>query len=190
MARDSAGAGVASDSPPAMPSGRLPGRWPIAPRWIPGLVVLLVLATIAALLALSLSGSSTKAKAEPPSVGVGRSSLGKILVNARGLTLYMYTHDTRDVSVCTEACARVWPPARAPGKPTLGAGLSRARLKTIRRSDHSTQLSYAGHPLYTFSEDPRPGQMGGEGFLGAWFVLSRAGRPIRQRGYVAPAAGY
>jgi hypothetical protein len=152
MARDSAGAGVASDSPPAIPSGRLPGRWPIAPRWIPGLVVLLVLATIAALLALSLSGSSTKAKAEPPSVGVGRSSLGKILVNARGL--------------------------------------SRARLKTIRRSDHSTQLSYAGHPLYTFSEDPRPGQMGGEGFLGAWFVLSRAGRPIRQRGYVAPAAGY
>jgi predicted lipoprotein with Yx(FWY)xxD motif len=123
-------------------------------------------------------------------VRVGRSSLGKILVNSSGLTFYTYTHDKRDVSVCTEACARVWPPVIAAGAPTAAAGVSRAKLTTIKRSDHRTQLAYNGHPLYTFSEDTRKGQAGGEGFLGAWFMLSPAGRPVKKPGSAAPPSGY
>ena len=133
---------------------------------------------------------STAHAAAAATVSVRSSPYGKILVNSSGLTLYMYTHDTRHVSVCTEACARVWPPAIAAGTPTAAGGVSRAKLTTIKRSDHRTQLAYDGHPLYTFSEDTRKRQAGGEDFLGAWFMLSPAGRPVKKPGFVAPSSGY
>jgi predicted lipoprotein with Yx(FWY)xxD motif len=152
--------------------------------------VLALVGGIAALLALSLSGSSTNTVASGPSVGVGSSSLGKILVDGRGMTLYTYGHDKHNASVCTEVCARVWPPAIAASAPTAGSGVSGARLTTIERPDHRSQLVYGGHPLYTFSEDTRRGQMGGEGFLGVWFVISPAGRSIKRPGSAAPSAGY
>jgi predicted lipoprotein with Yx(FWY)xxD motif len=163
-------------------------RWPPARRWSGALIILLVAVAVAVLLALSLSGSTTTAAG--PSVGIGQSSLGKILVNGRGLTLYMYTHDKHRGSACSEACAQVWPPVLATGASTLAPGLAGSKLKTIRRSDHRKQLAYNGHPLYTFSEDTRPGQKGGEAFLGAWFVLSRSGRPVKPPGYHRPSGGY
>jgi predicted lipoprotein with Yx(FWY)xxD motif len=147
-----------------------------------------VAGAIAALLVLSLSGSTGSVSG--PSVRVGSSSLGKILLDRRELTLYSYGHDSRNVSVCTDVCARVWPPATVSGMPTAGSGVSQARLKTIKRSDNLRQLVYNGHPLYTFSEDTRRGQIGGEGFLGVWFVVSPAGRPVKQPGAAAPSAGY
>jgi predicted lipoprotein with Yx(FWY)xxD motif len=191
MARDRAGRDFAASAPPQAATGRSAPTGRLgAHRWLPALIVLVVAVAIAGPLALSLSGSSTKRDVSAPSVGVGQSSLGKILVNSSGLTLYMYTHDTRHVSVCTEACARVWPPAIAAGTPTAAGGVSRAKLTTIKRSDHRTQLAYDGHPLYTFSEDTRKRQAGGEDFLGAWFMLSPAGRPVKKPGFVAPSSGY
>jgi predicted lipoprotein with Yx(FWY)xxD motif len=106
------------------------------------------------------------------------------------MTLYTYGHDKRNASFCTEVCARVWPPATVAGAPTGGAGVSRSRLGRIERPDHRSQLVYAGHPLYTFSEDTRRGQMGGEGFLGVWFVISPAGRTLKKPGSAAPSGGY
>jgi predicted lipoprotein with Yx(FWY)xxD motif len=164
-------------------------QWLTGHRWVPALIVIAVAAGVAALLALSLSGPSPT-NATGPSVGVGSSSLGKILVDSRGLTLYTYGHDTRNMSVCTDVCARVWPPATVSGTPTAGTGVSLAGLKTIMRSDHLTQLVYRGHPLYSFSEDTRRGQMGGEGFLGVWFVVSPAGKAIKRAGTASPSAGY
>jgi predicted lipoprotein with Yx(FWY)xxD motif len=182
---------LAAGPPPQTATGRYaPVRRLGARRWLPAAVVLAVAVVIGVLLALSLSGSSTKTNAPGPAVRVGHSRLGRILLNSSGLTLYMYTHDKRHVSACTEACARVWPPAIAVGTPTVAAGVSRAKLTTIKRSDHRTQLAYNGHPLYTFSEDTRQGQAGGEGFLGAWFMLSPAGRPVKKPGSVAPSSGY
>jgi predicted lipoprotein with Yx(FWY)xxD motif len=157
---------------------------------IPALIGLAVAGAIAALLALSLSGSSNGGTANGPSLSVGHSSLGKILLDRRGLALYMYGHDSRNTSNCTGVCERVWPPATISGKPTIGPGVSLARVRTIERSDHSTQLAYNGHPLYTFSEDTHRGQMGGEGFLGVWFVVSPAGKPVKKPGTTAPPAGY
>jgi predicted lipoprotein with Yx(FWY)xxD motif len=165
-------------------------RWLSGHRWIPAAILAAVVAAIAALLVLSLSGSSTSTKPAGPSVSVRRSSLGRILVDSRGLTLYTYGHDKRNVSFCSDACARVWPPATVAGRPTAASGVSHARLKTIRRSDHGTQLVYSGHPLYGFSEDTRPGQMGGEGFLGVWFAISPTGRPVKEPGARAPSGGY
>jgi predicted lipoprotein with Yx(FWY)xxD motif len=164
-------------------------RWLSAHRWIPALIGVAVTGGIAALLVLSLSGSSTSSK-PGPAVSVGSSSLGKILVDSRGLTLYSYGHDQRNVSNCTDVCARVWPPATVSGTPPAATGVSQAKLKTINRLDGRTQLVYNGRPLYTFSEDTRRGQMGGEGFLGVWFVVSPAGSPIKTRGSARPSAGY
>jgi predicted lipoprotein with Yx(FWY)xxD motif len=165
-------------------------HWLSGHRWVPAVTVLALVGGIAALVALSLSGSSSSTAASGPSVGVGSSSLGKILVDGRGMTLYTYGHDKRNASVCTDVCARVWPPATVAGAPTAGAGVSRSRLGTIERPDHRSQLVYGGHPLYTFSEDTRRGQMGGEGFLGVWFAVSPAGRPVKKPGSAAPSAGY
>jgi predicted lipoprotein with Yx(FWY)xxD motif len=188
--RDPAGPDLAAGASPQAVATRLTAaNWLTGHRWIPALIVLAVAGGIAALLALSLSGSSTT-KTTGPSVSVASSSLGKILVDSRGLTLYTYGHDTRNVSVCTDVCARVWPPATVAGAPTAATGVSRARLNTITRSDHETQLVYRGHPLYTFSEDTRRGQMGGEGFLGVWFVVSPAGKAIKRPGTGSPSAGY
>lgn len=190
MARDSAGRDLAAGPPAQAATGRLAAARRLgARRWLPAGVALAVGVALGALVALSLSGSSTKPNAGGPAVLVGQSTLGKVLINSSGLTYYMFTHDKRDVSNCTEACLRVWPPAIATGTPTAAAGVSRAKLTTIKRSDHRRQLAYNGHPLYTFSEDTRKGQAGGEGFLGAWFMLSPAGRPVKKPGAAAPA-GY
>jgi predicted lipoprotein with Yx(FWY)xxD motif len=110
-------------------------------------------------------------------VRVERSKLGRILVDARGMTLYLFTDDRHGHSSCYHACARLWPPATVSGDPIAGPGLT-AKLSTTRRRDHVRQLVYNGHPLYTLAADMRPGQINGEGYSGSWFVLSPAGHQI------------
>src|SRR3954470_21056102 len=74
-------------------------------------------------------------------------SLGRVIVDKHKMTLYLLTADGRNKSHCSGACAANWPPAKAPAHVTLGTGLSRSKLKVIKRSDGSRQLAYAGHPL-------------------------------------------
>jgi predicted lipoprotein with Yx(FWY)xxD motif len=174
-------------SPPATAVHSAVGTWLSGHRWIPVLSALGLLGGITVLLVLSLSGSSTSSA---QSVAVANSSLGRILVDSRGLTLYLYAKDGRNASVCTGVCERVWPPATISGTPAAAAGVSAGKLKTIKRSDRRTQLVYNGHPLYTFSEDTRPGQIDGEGFLGVWYVVSPAGRGVKKPGSASQPAGY
>jgi predicted lipoprotein with Yx(FWY)xxD motif len=142
-----------------------------------------LMVALAPALAVACGGSSApkpdrRAAAGPPaSVRVARSRLGRILVDARGHTLYLFTQDRRGRSRCYGECARVWHAAIVGGRAVAGAGLT-AKLGTVRRRDHSSQLVYNGHPLYTLVADRRPGQINGEGFLGSWFVVSPAGRQI------------
>lgn len=114
-------------------------------------------------------------------VRVVPSRLGRILVDGRGRTLYLFLLDHRGRSVCSGGCARVWPPLIVRGVPRAGAGLDPAKLSTTRGGDHPHQLVYNGHPLYRMSADVRPGQIAGEGFLGQWYVVSPAGRSVRRR---------
>jgi predicted lipoprotein with Yx(FWY)xxD motif len=176
-------------SPTEVPAGRsVAARSLTGHRWIPIVSVLGVAGGIAALLVLSLSSTSTSSTGA--SVSVGNSSLGRILVDRRGLTLYLYARDGPGRSVCASACARVWPPATISGKPTAAAGVSPAKLKTLRRPDNTAQLVYNGHPLYTFSEDSRGGQLGGEGFLAVWYAVSPAGRRVSKPGSASRPAAY
>jgi predicted lipoprotein with Yx(FWY)xxD motif len=146
-----------------------------------------VLSAVATVLALASCSSSSPNDA---SVSLGSSRLGTILVNGHGRALYFYGRDKRGKSVCDGACARVWPPATVSGRPIAGSAVSAAMLGTIRRADHSLQLTYNDHPLYTFSGDTSSGQINGEGFLGEWFVVSPLGKKIVEPGVATPAAGY
>jgi predicted lipoprotein with Yx(FWY)xxD motif len=112
---------------------------------------------------------------------VRSTSLGKIVVDSKGRTLYAFGHDLKNKSRCSGACATNWPPALAPKKPKVGAGISAAKLHVIKRSDGSRQLSYAGHPLYRFIADGAPGDTKGQGinaFGGVWHVVSPSGKVV------------
>jgi predicted lipoprotein with Yx(FWY)xxD motif len=154
-------------------------------------VVTIVAATVAVLV---LTRSSTPAApharahvAASPSVRVAQTRLGRILVNAHGRTLYLYTKDRGMKSACSRRCSQVWPPATVSGAPTAGPGVAAAKLTTTRATNNGRQLVYNGHPLYTLTADVRPGQINGEGFLGTWYVVSDAGNRI---GKLTHSSGY
>ncbi|MBW3668980.1 MAG: hypothetical protein KY443_07170 [Actinobacteria bacterium] len=121
--------------------------------------------------------SSTSAAASG-TVRVADSSLGDILVDERGMTLYLFTNDSEGTSVCEGSCAELWPPLRADGGPTGGAGVDGAKLSTITRPDGSTQVAYAGHPLYFYAKDSAPGDVTGQNVGGVWFAVRPDGTPV------------
>jgi predicted lipoprotein with Yx(FWY)xxD motif len=135
-------------------------------------------------------GGGDSASASPPkttsgqaaTVGTGNvSGLGSILVNSQGDTLYLFQADSGGKSACSGACATAWPPLRAGGKPTAGSGLNASLLGTIQRSDGQPQVTYNGHPLYTFTGDQNPGQASGQGvnaFGALWYALNSGGNQV------------
>jgi predicted lipoprotein with Yx(FWY)xxD motif len=123
----------------------------------------------------------TTANGRAATVGVENTSLGKVLDDTRGLTLYLFKKDSGTKSSCAGACASVWPPLRASGNPTVGEGATASMLGTSPRSDGKAQVIYNGHPLYTFTGDQHPGDTNGQGltnFGGGWFALSPAGNQV------------
>ena len=137
------------------------------------------------------SASSSSAAAATKVAVASSSSLGRILVDARGRTLYLFAKDRNGKSACSGACAGYWPPLIASGKPQAGAGAKQSLLGTIRRSDGRRQVTYRHHPLYRFSGDTSKGSTSGEGlddFGGKWWAVSAAGNKIASM--AAPAAGY
>lgn len=121
--------------------------------------------------------SSTSAAASG-TVRVADSSLGDILVDERGMTLYLFTNDSEGTSVCEGSCAELWPPLAADDAPTAGAGVDGAKLSTITRPDGSTQVAYAGHPLYFYARDSAAGDVGGQGVGGVWFAVRPDGTAV------------
>jgi len=122
-----------------------------------------------------------KAASAPPAVRVANSHLGKILVDSKGQTLYLFTKDSTGKSACSGMCATFWPPLQTGGKPTAGSGTSASLIGTIKRSDGTSQVTYDGHPLYRFAKDTKPGDVNGEGvtaFGGSWFAVSPTGKRV------------
>jgi predicted lipoprotein with Yx(FWY)xxD motif len=114
-------------------------------------------------------------------VSLRHTTLGMILVDSRGHTLYLFAKDRNDKSSCTVSCAKFWPPLLARGKPTAGPGVKASLLGTTRRSNGSLQVTYNRHPLYTFALDTRAGTTNGEGnlaFGAKWYAVSARGTAI------------
>jgi predicted lipoprotein with Yx(FWY)xxD motif len=127
------------------------------------------------------AAASQAAGAKGPVVSTATTSLGRILVDARGHTLYLFGKDKNGKSACSGACATAWPPLIATAKPRAGAGAEASRLGTTRRADGRLQVTYNHHPVYTFIKDTKKGQTNGEGltaFGGTWDALSAAGAKV------------
>jgi predicted lipoprotein with Yx(FWY)xxD motif len=145
---------------------------------------LAILAVVAALVATAALGTGLAAGSSASSgttVKVAKSRFGKIIVDARGRTLYLFEKDKRGHSACSGACAAYWPPLLTAAKPVAGTGVKKSLLGTIRRSNGKKQVTYNGHALYRFVQDTRPGQVKGQDthfFGGGWYVISPSGKKI------------
>src|SRR4051794_8336886 len=130
----------------------------------------------------------------PATIGVANAgSLGKILMDSKGRTLYLFQKDSGTRSACTGACAAAWPPLRASAKPVVGSGASASMVTTAPRSDGSPQVVYNGHPLYLYAGDKNPGDTNGQGVTGfgaAWYAVSPAGATITGGGSGSSGSGY
>jgi predicted lipoprotein with Yx(FWY)xxD motif len=125
--------------------------------------------------------SGNAAQARGPVVSMATTSLGGILANAQGHTLYLFAKDKQGKSACTGQCATFWPPLIASGKPVAGAGVKASLLGTTKRADGRLQVTYNRHPLYTFAKDKKKGQTTGEqlnAFGADWFAISPAGSKV------------
>jgi predicted lipoprotein with Yx(FWY)xxD motif len=121
------------------------------------------------------------ASSSGPSVSTATTSLGRIVVNSRGRTLYLFSKDKNDKSACAGTCAKFWLPLIATGAPRASAGVRASLLGTTRRADGRMQVTYSRHPLYTFVKDTKKGQTHGEGvtaFGGQWNAVSPAGAKV------------
>jgi predicted lipoprotein with Yx(FWY)xxD motif len=112
------------------------------------------------ILALAVFGMTVARAAGPGpafTTGVNTATIGgaTVLTNTSGFTLYWFAPDTATRSACYGTCAGYWPPLTGP--PAAGPGIP-GTLGTIKRSDGTTQLTYDGHPLYTYVGDTAPGQ--------------------------------
>jgi predicted lipoprotein with Yx(FWY)xxD motif len=134
------------------------------------------------------SGSSTSAASSAPAphassdvVSAQQTSLGTVLVDARGRTVYEFAKDKTNKSTCTAGCAANWPYVPAPASlPKSLPGVS-GTIATASRGDGTRQLTVAGHPVYTFVGDSAPGQTNGQGVTlngGLWTVVAPTGAAV------------
>jgi predicted lipoprotein with Yx(FWY)xxD motif len=105
--------------------------------------------------------------------------LGTVLVDSEGMTVYEFTVDKGMKSECYGGCETAWPPVTTTGKPTAGEGAMSAALGTTKRKDGTLQVTYEGHPLYTFAEDEAPGEANGNEAEGVWFALNESGAAVK-----------
>jgi predicted lipoprotein with Yx(FWY)xxD motif len=143
-----------------------------------------IVAVITGLAATAVLGTGLAAGSSAvtgTTVKTAKSRFGKIIVDGRGRTLYLFEKDRRGHSACSGTCATYWPPLLTTGKPVAGTGTKKSLLGTIRRSNGKKQVTYGGHPLYRYIQDKKPGQITGQDshfFGAAWYVVSPAGKKI------------
>jgi predicted lipoprotein with Yx(FWY)xxD motif len=158
--------------------------------------VLLTIGPLAA--ALLLAGGLNSALAANHSAGAGvkvtvaKSELGRVLVDGRGRTLYLFEMDKHGKSACIGQCANFWPPLIATGKPLARAGAKASLLGTTKRADGRLQVTYNHHPLYAFVKDVRKGQTNGEevdAFGAKWYAVSAAGAKVEPKNDAKSSGG-
>jgi predicted lipoprotein with Yx(FWY)xxD motif len=132
------------------------------------------------------SAEATTTAKSPPGAESGAAVLtiasapevGAVLVDADGFTVYDFHKDKGTVSSCYGACEGVWPPVLSEGDPQVGEGAKAALLGTTKRKDGGVQVTYAGHPLYTYAADKKPGEANGQdidSFGAEWYALQGSG---------------
>jgi len=126
--------------------------------------------------AAGAQGSGTK-------IALRKTGLGTILVNSRGFTLYAFSRDGRNADACVKitGCIQIWPAVTTAGKPVAGPGVKASLLGSIPYRGSLEQVTYAGHPLYTYTGDEGPGETDYVGISdsgGTWPALNAAGHEV------------
>ena len=145
------------------------------------ILAVLVIAAVAAFFVATSGGTTKTAASSSPAVSLEQTSLGPVLVDAKGRTLYLFESDRPNVSTLSAAGRAIWPPFTAKSKPAAMGAANAALIGTIPGSG---QVTYDGHPLYYYVGDQQPGQTTGQGlnqFGARWYVLSATGSPITSR---------
>jgi predicted lipoprotein with Yx(FWY)xxD motif len=122
------------------------------------------------------------------------SGLGKVLVDSKGLTLYVFSKDKHGVSTCsTGACAAAWPPLFTSGKPAAGSGVESSLLGTVKDPNGKLQVTYDHRPLYTYAGDTSAGQANGQGlsaFGGKWATITASGTVVSKAASSSGGSGW
>jgi predicted lipoprotein with Yx(FWY)xxD motif len=148
------------------------------------LATLLAGVASAAAIADAHAGSNPAQAAKVAKVQLRKTSLGRILVESSGFTLYLFTIDPRNKDRCVmvSECAHVWPPLTTTGRPVAGPGVKSSLLSTIKLPNGKKQVTYAGHPLYRYAPSTERGEtayVGAEGFGGMWEAVNAAGHSVK-----------
>jgi predicted lipoprotein with Yx(FWY)xxD motif len=109
------------------------------------------------------------------------SQYGSVLFDSEQQAIYLFDREASDTSECYGACAEAWPPVLTDGDPQAGEGVDAKLLATTERDDGSTQVTYDGHPLYYYVDDP-PGEVlchGVEEFGGLWLAVDPSGKAVQ-----------
>jgi predicted lipoprotein with Yx(FWY)xxD motif len=121
--------------------------------------------------------TTTAADSGPATVATASTDLGEVLVDAEGLTLYLFTNDQGTTTSASEDVQQAWPPLTVESEDGLvaGEGVDDALLTTAEQADGRLWVAYNGHLLYRFSGDSAPGDTAGQGVGGVWFAVTPAG---------------
>jgi predicted lipoprotein with Yx(FWY)xxD motif len=133
----------------------------------------------------SAASPTSSAAGKATRLGSANSTLGRLVVDGSGRTLYLFEKDKNRHSACYGACAQYWPPLLTHGKPVARVGVKQSLLGTTRRRNGTQQVTYAGHPLYRYVGDTGAGQTNGAGlqdFGGGWDPISPSGKKIESGG--------
>jgi|SRR3954451_13592856 predicted lipoprotein with Yx(FWY)xxD motif len=130
------------------------------------------------------SGSSSQSGSHSPAASaglrVGHTSLGNVLVDGRGMTVYMLTSDKPNKSLCDATCLTYWPPVAV--VPKGGAKGVTATVASTATTTGGKIATVGGWPVYTYVQDSAPGDVTGEGvksFGGVWYAISPSGQPVK-----------
>ncbi|MFL5910899.1 MAG: hypothetical protein ACJ768_10065 [Gaiellaceae bacterium] len=141
-----------------------------------------------ALVATSSASSSTSSQAVVKTA-FDKALKATILVDGSGRTLYLLTSDPKGTATCAAldpVCPATWPALATTGAPKAGPGVKASLLGTTTGAHGVTQVTYNGHPLYTFhggngagAGDKKPGDARGQAFFSIWYVVSPKGAAIK-----------
>jgi predicted lipoprotein with Yx(FWY)xxD motif len=138
----------------------------------------------------SASATTTTEAATPPpataapeatgtTIKAGDSQYGQVLFDGSDQAIYYFDKEKSSTSECYGACAEAWPPVLTEGEPRAAAGAQAGKLGTTQRDDGTTQVTYAGRPLYYYDEPP--GQVSCHNvdeFGGLWLAVQPSGQPV------------
>lgn len=143
----------------------------------------LVILALAGGLALLLVNVAAQDGAEPTLAVATNVDWGEHVVTGAGMSVYTYSLDEDGVSNCVDACTNNWPPVtvEAGADATASEGLDASLLGTIERADGTSQVTYAGMPLYTFRRDTEAGHTRGQALGGQFFLIAVDGSTISER---------